>query len=1332
MDLDPKTSTRIESPALHENFFIVAIGASAGGLDALETFFENTEYHSNIAYVVIQHLSPHYKSMMPDLLRRKTALPIQIIEAGDTVEPGRIYLNPPRSILHLKNGKFSFQDVTEENKTAFFPIDGFFQSIAVEYGSKAIGIVLSGTGSDGLSGSRAVKEADGLVLVQSIRQAQFPSMPRNIILAGIADFELSVEDIPSKLQHYISQPENIENMKPDLAEPPDELIDILNMLKSLSGVDFYLYNYETIWRRLRRRIHLTGVNSIQEYAALIHRSPQEIQLLLNEFCLSVSHFFRDNQEWGFLEENILPTMFEQVKENTLRIWIPGCATGEEAYSIAILCHEYLQKIQSDIRIKIFATDIHPDAIRKASVGFFTESALADLSARRLAMYFSKVQEGFKVNSNIREMIVFTRHDLLQDPPFSRMDLIICRNLLVYFQSNIQKKIQAIFNYSLNNKSYLMIGTNEVLVDNDHVFIQKSRKHKVYQSVYDRSAGGSPDIMYSGPEVKEDFYTISTSRWKSKTGAEKAFNNRIVDLTNQMLLEEMASSCMIINQDFQLLKYYGNADKYLKIPEMPESWNILKMVPPDIAAALTVAVKQPHEPGKSVVYSDILFETNEKVLNTQITIRPTAGESPKDKLFMILIRVQSTGENEETTLEADKNMYQARIELLQQELRITRENLHATIEQLQTSNEELTASNEELQGTNEELQSVNEELYTINTEHQQTIEELSSLNHDMNNLLKYSRIGVMFLDESLKIRRFNHKIADEVHITESDIGRPIYHFSHSFSNFNLGEMVSQVLETRETIDDQIISQTGRWYQIHLFPYFDNQNRLLGVLVTIVDISELKDTDRLKHLTREYKNTTVSLGEIQKENQALANKLQHQSLIWTALLKSARLAIVTIDTNGKFLSFASGLADLQPGSGKGTTKELSEILPPDVLHQTIENIDAVIDSDSPISFPFSIKSKAGINTYEGILTKIGPTELALVIRNRNQLFSLEKQLSHARQTLQLLAHNIPDTSVLLFDEKLVFYYAEGFIPAEEVMGKTFLDIYPAHIAKLLSSIFRQTLKGQISEKEFNIGSETFFAKFVPIPSPNSTHGMMIVQLITDKKRVNMELKERIKEMELFAYSVSHDLKTPLRSIISFAQIVHQDHAGELPKDSVSHLDFIIKYAQSMGEMIGGLVNFARLGYQDEALEDVNLSELMNDLKGQMSGLLQEKNATITFDSLPVVKAVHSHMLQLFQNLIENGIKFNQHKNKEIEISASLDNEMYLISVKDNGIGIDKEYGGQIFEVFKRLHSSRTYQGSGIGLATCRRIVQRMGGKIWFDSQPGAGTTFFFTLPLTPMEV
>ncbi|MEZ4775148.1 MAG: CheR family methyltransferase [Bacteroidia bacterium] len=1323
----PQKGTNEKAPlAHHENFYVVAIGASAGGLEALEQFFENIDPHANIAYIVIQHLSPHYKSMMPDLLKRRTDLPVQVIEEGDTIEPRQIYLNPPRGILRLKDGKFNFIH-DEDHKNSFFPIDGFFQSLAEEKGHQAIGLVFSGTGSDGLSGARAIKEADGIVLAQSIRQAQFASMPRNVILAGLADYEMEVEAIPKKISQYISQPETIENLKPDLAEPPDELIDILNMLKSLSGVDFYLYNYETIWRRLRRRINLTGMKSVQEYARLIHKNPQEIQLLLNEFCLSVSNFFRDTTEWEYLEQTVIPELFENVKENTLRIWVAGCATGEEAYSVAILCHEYQQRMQTDVRIKIFATDINPEAIRKASIGFFAESTAADISPRRLAVYFMKVQEGYKVNNSIREMIVFTRHDLLQDPPFSRMDLIICRNLLVFFQSNIQKKIQAIFNYALKSGSHLMVGTNEILVDNDHVFVQVSRKHKIYKSVFDRNLPHTHEIHSVRGEDKNDSSYMVQNVWKSKISSEKAINARLLDITNNMLLEEIASSCLIVNQDFQLLKYFGRADRYLRIPDMPESWNILKMVPSDIAAALTVAIKQPIEMGKTVVYSDIIYEIHGQPINTQITVKPSHEENPREKLFMILIKELPTDVEQEIPTNDNKDFKQGKVEILQQELRITRENLHATIEQLQTSNEELTASNEELQGTNEELQSVNEELYTINTEHQLTIEELSSLNHDMNNLLRYTRIGVMFLDDGLRIRRFNNKIADEIHVTDSDIGRPIHHFSHNLSNYDLDKVVNTVLETREVIDDEVVSLTGKWYQIHIFPYYDNQHKLLGVLITIVDISELKDSGRLKHLAREYKQTALKLGESQKEKQALVETLAIQRQFIQLMLDKSGMTYSHIDANGKCLSYISGIESFQPSSAK-QVNELSECLPANILQITLDGIDIALETNSEYAFTFSQINKEKESWYEGVLIPVSPQELIFIIKDRETIVQLEKAKDEALYSRRLLAQNISEAAVLIYDENLKFYFAEGSVLKQDIIGKTFKDIYPLAVQKLLSTSFLQTLQGKLSEKEFSIGGEFFYSRFIPLEYGTTTHGMVIVQKVTDQKRMNMELIARVKEMEQFAYSVSHDLKTPLRSIISFAQIMHEDHHTTLPPESVHHLDFIIKYALSMSEMVGGLVNFARLGYQGEDMTAVDVQALMGDLTDQLGTLLKEKQVTVSYDNLPTVQAIPSHLAQLFQNLIENGTKFNQRKRKKIHISAIKENNMWLFSVSDNGIGIDPNYGDQIFDLFQRLHSSRTYQGSGIGLATCRRIVSRMGGKIWFESTPGSGTTFFFTIPLT----
>lgn len=833
-----------------DKLVVVGIGASAGGLEALEKLFSNIEYNSNVAYVVVQHLSPDYKSMMAEILSKHTKIPIQQAINEKIVNPGNIYLIPPKKNIFLQKGKLILEDIPH-NSGLNLPIDNFLISLAEEMAENSIAIILSGTGSDGTRGIRKIKEKGGLVIVQDDREAKFDGMPKSAIATGLVDYILPVEKIGPTIQNYINKKHKLEPIEFIQETTNDFYENVLSIIKKQSGIDFSYYKPTTISRRIARRMSLNQIDKLEDYVLFLEENPREVEILHRELLIGVTNFFRDPEAFEILKEKAFPLIFsKKQKKDQVRFWVAGCSTGEEAYSISIIVKEYMRKENLKLDVKIFATDADPTALKTAGSGLYPESISADISEDRLKTFFIKKGNLYQVHPEIRELVIFAPQNLLKDPPFSRIDLICCRNLLIYLQPEAQKKILQMFHYSLIPGGILFIGPSESLGDLSNAFQEIHSKWKIYQSNTEKVsfplAGNlaSDNISFSYRKIYSD--TI-----KRKTKQEES----ILDKLFSKVLEKYLPPCAVVNQNFQILQVVGNINPYVKLQSGKVDFDILNMVDKSIRIALSTGLRKCFYENKEVVYKNIILneDLNKKFIN--LIIQPINLEDEDTKLaFVIFEESKNYSENQISSDEKIKFHYDEyahrRILELEQELDYTKQNLQATIEQLETSNEELQATNEELlaaneelQSTNEELQSVNEELITLNSEHQNKIRELTELNNDMNNLLENTEVGVIFLDENLNIRKFTPNVREVIHLLPTDKGRPLSHISHKFrESIDLHNEAQKVLTNSEKIEKELSSilKNGQviYYLTRILPYKISENKNSGVIISLVDITEYK--------------------------------------------------------------------------------------------------------------------------------------------------------------------------------------------------------------------------------------------------------------------------------------------------------------------------------------------------------------------------------------------------------------------------------------------------------------------------------------------------------------
>lgn len=836
----------------------VGIGASAGGLEALEAFFVNMSPESNLAFIVIQHLSPDYKSLMVELLSKKTAMPVHRAEDGMEVHANSVYLIPPKKNLTIFHGRLVLND-KEVNQGISLPIDIFFRSLAEDQGDKTIAIVLSGTGSDGTRGVRAIKEMGGMVMVQDESTAKFDGMPRAAISTGVADFILSPEKMPGQLLGYVSHPYISGKRQADLLlQDADALTRLFAELRDKTKVDFTHYKPSTITRRIERRMSVNQLGDFEEYVRYLQSYPGEVIALYRDLLIGVTSFFRDPEAMQALEEKWLPTLLARLKNREIRCWVAGCSTGEEAYTLAILLKEAMEKLAISRDIKIFATDIDREAIVTASTGIYPESIAGDLPPLIMGKYFYHKEEKLQIARHIREMVVFAQHNLIKDPPFTNIDLISCRNLLIYLQPVLQQKVFSMFNFSLNPEGLLFLGSSESIGEMGDCFEVLHQKGKIFRSrgkaqplrqeleVRDRGERGIPRPLFSAH--------------KRDRRIADAEGNMVVRQYLEMAAEHYLPLSVIVNERLQIVHIVGNSDGFFKIPSGPVEYDIAKLAARDLAIPLTTGVQKVFRSGEELSYTNIRLQHRNEDRNIRIRIRPLPELKGHEALVVVFFEeIESRPITGDTPIIYDAGAeVQQRIADLEQELQFARENLQATIEELETSNEELQAtneellaSNEELQSTNEELQSTNEELYTVNAEHQNKIIELTELNNDVDNLLTSSRIGTLLLDEDLEIRKFSPEVTKIFHILEKDIGRPLTHITHRLLDFEPMEMIRAVRENNIPCEEEIQAEGGRWYLVRAMPYSIGPSAYSGVVLTFIDISDARTAK--SSLANSRKNT-----------------------------------------------------------------------------------------------------------------------------------------------------------------------------------------------------------------------------------------------------------------------------------------------------------------------------------------------------------------------------------------------------------------------------------------------------------------------------------------------
>lgn len=930
--IDPDRPLESNSPTC---FPVVGIGASAGGLAAFEAFFSGmpADVDPGMAFVLVQHLAPDHKSILTELIRRCTRMQVFEVKDGVKVEPNCAYIIPPGHDMAFLNGTLQLL-APSAPRGQRLPIDFFFRSLAQDQHERAICVVLSGTGSDGTQGVRAIKGEGGMVVAQNPESTEYDGMPRSAIATGLVDYVLPPPEMPAQIIAYAAHAFGRSSRTATFPTPKTEsaVKKIFVLLRDQTGHDLSQYKPSTVHRRIERRMAVHHIETMDGYVKYLQETPAEVEALFRDLLIGVTSFFRDIEAFNTLEEEVIPRLFDGKSDGgVVRVWSVGCSTGEEPYSLAILLVERMETLRHRYTVQVFATDIDNRAIAAARSGLYPASIAADISPERLSRFFILEPDGsaYRVHKGIRDLLIFSEHDVTRHPPFSKLDLISCRNLLIYMDGDLQKKIFPLFHYALNPDSILFLGTSETVGEFSDLFVPVDRKSKIYQH---RKEGCCTHRAVFGriplPSTTRATALVQTAR-------KSVFPGKLPlrELTEQAILQQIAPACVLVNSQGDILYLHGRTGMYLEpTPGEPNINNILKMAREGLRQGLTSALRRAVSGKELVRCQGLRVKTNGDFTSVNVSIHPVSNHlstAQEISLFLVIMEEAQPTDLVKDSQSAESHNWsldsEAHFEALNQELRAKEEYLQTTHEELETSNEELKSSseemqsvNEELQSTNEELetskeelQSVNEELATVNAELQNRVMDLSRSNNDMNNLLAGTGIATVFVDHRLRILRFTPTASAIINLIPSDTGRPVSHIVSNLVGYDrLIRDVQSVLETLIPVQVDVQTTDNKWYTMRIQPYRTLENVIEGAVITFIDITEM----------------TQAKAALQK-----ANALSRLAVV----VRDANDAITVHDLTGRIVAWNPGAEKLY-GWSEAEAQEMNirDTIPDDIREETLK--------------------------------------------------------------------------------------------------------------------------------------------------------------------------------------------------------------------------------------------------------------------------------------------------------------------------------------------------------------------------------------------------------------
>ena len=1319
-------SAKYDKERRRESCPVVAIGASAGGLAAFTQLLQSLPANTGLAFVLVQHLDPRSESILAEILAEQTAMPVNQAIESTRVEPNHVYVIPPNTSMTIRKGMLRLSP-RGDSRLRHLPIDFFFSSLAEEQKNRAIGVVLSGSASDGTLGLKAIKCAGGITFAQD-ETAQFESMPRNAVAAGAVDFVLA----PGAIAQEISQIASHAYLK---ASAPDALIEdgtalqeIFSLLRKAKSVDFTHYKTAMILRRLSKRVALRHSGDIDSYLVTLKQDKSEVNALFDDLLINVTEFFRDPEMFEVLSEKVFAAITKERRLNEpIRIWVPGCSTGQETYSIAICLSEYLERTKQSFPIQMFGTDISNRAVDTARSGTYTEAISSVVSPERLNRYFTTLDNGtYRIARSIRDLCVFSRHDLTTDPPLSRMDLISCRNVLIYMGPILQRRVLAALSYGLQPTGCLVLGPSEGLGTLTEYFMEIDRHHKVYI----RNLRLAQPVLQIHRVLRPAPDPSSPLR-----RSEKDTVDLIDSEANRLISDEYGPSGLLLDTNYKVVRFRGDMRNYVALPAGAATLDVFGLVHEQLRPFVKTALDEAASKNAAVRKKHVPVRRNDRAEEINVVVRPISMVGA-ERHFLVLF--------EEGRQEDSRELREMRViesggeRSLSDELESTREYLQALIEELgtaneesQSANEELQSTNEELQTTKEELQSSNEELTTTNEEMKSRNGELSHINSDLINLLSSMRVPVVMLNKELRIRRFTPHAEKALSLIATDIGRPITDLKPRINVPDLEELLENVICSVTALEREVQDQEGRWYSMRINPYRTLDNRVEGAVLQLHDIDQLKTSEQVAQQARNYSEAIFET--VREPLVVLDSKLQvetaNQSFFETFGLTSG-------ETLGRSIFELHG----RQWDSPRVHRLLDEIASSRTVHFHDLELEHHVDPNGLRTFHLNarlVRNDRGAGQILLALEDVTDWKRAAEARYR-RLFETAKD---GILIIDAESGDITDANTYLID---LFGSSR-----QELVGQQFWNAGPLSAIPEGREIFKR-LRTEEMVRLPEISVQAGNGQLVDIEAIGNMYSegeKRVIQFnirdITERKHFETKLREsaKLESLGLLAGGVAHDFNNLLTGIMGNASLLLDSDSGlKLERDKLRE---IVKATQRAADLTRQMLAYSGRGRF--VVEAVDLSELVRE-----TGLLVKSSIPKSIDidlhlskDLPAMEADATQIRQVVMNLIINAAEAFEDKSGVVRVTTGqvhldsipisrdyVDQRLtpgtYVsLEVADTGIGMDEATRRKIFDPF----FTTKFTGRGLGLSATLGIVKGHRGSIQVDSTPGRGTTFRLLFPVSP---
>ena len=1375
----------IENVEKKQPTVVVGIGASAGGLDALKNFFKTVPKDSGMAFIVVQHLDPNHKSMMADILGRESNVPIHEAKNRKPIEANNAYIIPPNAYIEVSDGTIKISR-PKQKRGSRMSIDYLFRSIGKSYKAQGVGILFSGAGSDGTAGLRVLKAEGGLSIVQTPKQAEHPSMPRSAIDAGVVDQILDIDEIVDVLIDYAKHP-YVEFEKDAQDEAEEDLRTIGALLKARDNFDLSQYKESTVYRRICRRMSLTGKAERRDYIDFLRENIDERQYLMQDLLINVTDFFRDPKAFDVLEEKAINNIIQDAEHGSdIRVWVAGCATGEEAYSLAMLILEKIEASGKDLDLKVFATDVDDDAIKTARRGVYPVSIISELPDSYLEKYFKPLDDNYyKILTHLRDKVSFATQNVYADPPFSKMDLISCRNLLIYLRQSVQKRVLKSFYFALNTHGYLFLGSSESIGEQKSLFKQLSQKWRIFQKQDNvrqtHNDLGTPSFYNKKPPTPHLVHKKVVSK-----GPEPA------DQAREALLKCVGPS-VLINGDNQVLYLHGNLKKFIQIPQGEPNLDFIGMLDSELRTRVRSALfKARRSREKVVVHSPASFGNDDDANKDAFQVKIFVADHMNFDEDSLIISFEDISEEHYSKVGDDviigSDDQDKMIEAMERELFETREELQNTAEELETSTEELKASHEEALSTNEELQSaneeleasteelrsLNEELTTVNSQLKDKIGQLQNAHEDLENFFASTNLATIFLCSEFKIMRYTPAAERLLRMGPQDIGRPINEISRILIDEETLDDARQVLESLEGAEKEIETEDGRWFVRKILPYRTEDKRIIGVVLTFNDVSELKKATQNVEVRENQHAVVAKLGLEALRSDDIQELMDHIVREVAYTLEADFCKVLRYYPNeNEFvmkagIGWKSGLvgkatlpADTNSQAGY-TLKERGPVIVED-LSKEKRFAGPTLLTDHNVVSGMSCIIENGEQPY-GVLGVHSRDKKAFTKDDANFLMSIANLLSiavHRKRANEELEEN--QSKLMIAKDSHAMGMHEYDVRTGKIKWDSLLhhmwgtpEDQPVSIDEFYEGLHPDDVKAtkQAVERVFNKGSSGHYHAFYRVINkktqelrwaeatgrvvyekgePTRLIGMVID--ITDVKKMESSLHKAVENLESenqkkneFLATLGHELRNPLAAINSGVQIMQLDIA-----ESKWALDMMANNVKLISSLLDDLLDLTRIARGKIKLkkEVVCINEILVETLEGFLPKVAEKDQKLDFDIAddPIfINGDRTRLEQVFSNLLTNANKFTPEKGR-IKAKLYKDDNSAIIQISDNGVGIDKSMFKKIFDPFEQAVDSKMNEaGLGIGLSLVHQFVRLHKGNTNVESKgKNKGATFTITLPL-----